>query len=98
MARWVERQYDPEDVSFIPREFSITHVNLTHRNWTGCGLPDVDRIPIVDPRGLVTPFWAGWSLDAWVLAEDDRRLVPSRPRPAGRGDAALSRALSRALS
>lgn len=75
---WVERQYDPNDISFIPRSFSITHVNLTHRNWTAIGLPDVDQLPIVDPRGLVTPFWDGWSLDAWVLADDGRRLVPSR--------------------
>jgi len=81
---WVERQYDPHDVSFIPRAFSITHVNLTHRNWTAFGLPDVDQIPIVDPRGLVTPFWDGWSLDAWVLADDGRRLVPSRLLPADR--------------
>ena len=81
---WVERQYDPDDVSFIPRAFSITHVNLTHRNWTGFGLPDVDQIPIVDPRGLVTPFWDGWSLDAWVLADDGRRLVPSRLLPSER--------------
>ncbi len=89
---WVERQYDPADVSFIPRAFSITHVNLTHRNWTAVGVPDVDQLPIVDPCGLVTPFWDGWSLDAWILpdegvgheADDSRHLYPSRLRP-GRG-------------
>lgn len=75
---WVERQYDPADEAFIPRAFSITHVNLTHRNWTAVGVPDLDALPIVDPRGLLTPFWDGWSLDAWIVARDGRRLVPSK--------------------
>jgi hypothetical protein len=75
---WVERQFDPADEAFIPRAFSITHVNLTHRNWTAVGLPDCARMPIVDPRGLVTPLWDGWSLDAWILSEDGRQLLPSR--------------------
>ena len=75
---WVERQFNPRDVAFVPRAFSITHVNLTHRNWTCVGLPGCDWLPIVDPRGLVTPTYDGWSLDAWVLLEDGRRLLPSR--------------------
>jgi len=75
---WIERQYDPSDVSFIPRAFSLTHINLTHRNWTAIGVPDCETIPIVDPRGLVTPFWDGWSLDAWLVGEEGARLVPSR--------------------
>ncbi len=75
---WVERQYDPRDRSFLPRAFSVTHVNLTHRNWTAIGHPDLDSLPIVDPRGLLTPLLDGWSLDAWVLAEDGRQLFPSR--------------------
>ena len=75
---WVERQYDPRDRSFLPRAFSVTHVNLTHRNWTAIGYPDLNALPIVDPRGLLTPFLDGWSLDAWVLAEDGRCLFPSR--------------------
>jgi len=79
---WVERQYDPGDDAFIPRAFSLTHINLTNRNWTAIGLPDRDAIPIVDPRGLVTPFWDGWSLDAWIVAADGRRLVPSKLRVA----------------
>ena len=64
---WVERQFDPRDEAFIPRAFSITHVNLTHRNWTAVGWPNCDTLPLVDPRGLLTPFWDGWSLDAWVF-------------------------------
>ncbi|MGA7616767.1 MAG: hypothetical protein WBX15_16455 [Thermoanaerobaculia bacterium] len=74
---WVARQYDPHSPSFIPRAFSATHINLTHRNWTAVGRPDCEHLPIVDPRGLVTPHWDGWSIDAWVVAADGRRLVPA---------------------
>jgi hypothetical protein len=77
---WVERQFDPADESFIPRAFSITHVNLTHRNWTALGLPDCDWLPLVDPRGLLTPAWDGWSLDAWVIDDEGHELLPSRVR------------------
>jgi hypothetical protein len=75
---WVERQFDPADDAFIPRAFSLTLINLTHRNWTAVGLPDCDALPLVDPRGLVTPFWDSWSLDAWFLGHDGRRLYPTR--------------------
>ena len=75
---WVERQFDPGDPSFIPRSFSFSHINLTHRNWTAVGVPDCPAMPIVDPRGLVTPAYNGWSCDAWVLAEDGRQLLPCR--------------------
>ncbi|MFP3928067.1 MAG: hypothetical protein ACLFUP_04115, partial [Desulfobacteraceae bacterium] len=75
---WVERQFNPGDPSFIPRAFSITHVNLTHRNWTAVGRPDLPLYPIVDPRGLVTPFFDGWSLDAWIIPEQGAPLLPSK--------------------
>lgn len=75
---WIERQFDPRSVSFIPRAFSVTHVNLSHRNWTAIGYPDSEELPIVDPRGLLTPLYDGWSLDAWLIADDGRRLLPSR--------------------
>ena len=75
---WIERQFDPTDVSFVPRAFSITHINLTHRNWTAIGYPDCQDLPIVDPRGLLTPFLDGWSLDGWLLTDDGRCLLPSR--------------------
>jgi hypothetical protein len=77
---WVERQFDPIDEAFIPRAFSLTHINLTHRNWTAIGVPDCDHIPIVDPAGLVTPRFDGWSIDAWILPEDGRLFAPSRMR------------------
>jgi hypothetical protein len=75
---WVERQFDPEDVSFIPRAFSFSHVNLTHRNWTALGLPELSIYPIVDPRGLITPQQDGWSIDFWLLDGSGNAVIPSR--------------------
>src|SRR5215207_653163 len=66
---WVERQFNPSDSSFIPRAFSFSHINLTHRDWTAVGLPDIPFYSIVDPRGLVTPIYDGWSLDFWLLGK-----------------------------
>ncbi len=75
---WVERQFNPSDDSFIPRAFSFSHINLTHRNWTAVGLPDVGYYPIVDPRGLVTPLYNGWSLDFWFVPAEGAVLLPSK--------------------
>ena len=75
---WIERQFDPEDDAFVPRAFSITHVNLSHRNWTAIGWPDCPELPIVDPRGMLTPWFDGWSLDSWLVTDDGQRLLPSR--------------------
>jgi len=75
---WVERQFDPNDESFIPRAFNLTHLNLTHRNWTAVGVPDFTDLSIVDPRGLVTPFFDGWSIDTWMMNEKGFHLIPSR--------------------
>lgn len=75
---WVERQFDPADDSFIPRAFSFSHINLTHRNWTAVGLPELALLPIVDPRGLVTPLQDGWSLDFWLIDDSGHTLIPSR--------------------
>jgi hypothetical protein len=75
---WVERQFNPADESFIPRAFSFSHINLTHRNWTAVGLPDVPFYPIVDPRGLVTPLFDGWSLDFWIVRENGELLLPAK--------------------
>ena len=75
---WVERQYNPKDKSFIPRAFSVSHINLTHRNWTALGYPDCGEFPLVDPRGLLTPCLDGWSLDGWVCTKEGRNLFPSR--------------------
>lgn len=75
---WVQRQFDPADTAFVPRAFSLTHINLTHRNWTAVGLPGVDWLPIVDPRGLVTPLFDGWSLDGWIIPDAGAPLLPSK--------------------
>ncbi|MBP9865740.1 MAG: hypothetical protein KBC91_04980, partial [Candidatus Omnitrophica bacterium] len=75
---WVERQFDPSDESFIPRAFNLTHLNLTHRNWTAVGVPDFKELPIIDPRGLVTPFYDGWSIDTWLINAEGVRLMPSQ--------------------
>ena len=75
---WVEQQFNPDSQSFVPRAFSFSHINLTHRNWTAVGLPDVPVYPIVDPRGLVTPLHDGWSLDFWIVTESGRCLLPSK--------------------
>jgi hypothetical protein len=77
---WVERQFNPRDASFIPRAFSISHVNLSHRNWTAVGSPDSPYLPIIDPSGLATPFYDGWSLDAWILKADGTALFPSKAK------------------
>ena len=75
---WIECQYDPQNIAFIPRAFSLTQINLTHRNWTAIGIPGCAEYPIVDPRGLVTPCYDGWSLDAWVIPSQGKPLIPSR--------------------
>ncbi len=75
---WINRQFDPDSRSFIPRGFSFSHINLTHRNWTAVGLPELDIYPIVDPRGLVTPLHDGWSLDFWIRDKDGTVLLPGR--------------------
>ncbi|MCA9398362.1 MAG: hypothetical protein KC618_01350 [Candidatus Omnitrophica bacterium] len=76
---WVNRQFDPRDDAFVPRAFSLTHINLTHRTWTALGLPDSPETPLVDPRGLVTPFWDGWSIDGWIMRKSDV-VVPSHKK------------------
>jgi hypothetical protein len=75
---WVEKQFRPRDHSFIPRGFSFSHVNLTHRNWTALGHPEIPHYPIVDPRGLVTPYMDGWSIDFWMLSAGRDLLIPAQ--------------------
>ncbi|MDD5194701.1 MAG: hypothetical protein PHQ96_03370 [Candidatus Omnitrophica bacterium] len=75
---WVECQYNPRNVAFIPRSFSMTQINLTHRNWTALGVPDSTEFPLVDPCGLVTPHYDSWSIDVWIIPEEGKPLIPSR--------------------
>jgi hypothetical protein len=75
---WVEKQFNPSDPSFLPRAYSLTHVNLTQRNWTAVGQPGLPLYPLIDPRGLATPHYDGWSIDCWILTSDERTLLPSK--------------------
>ncbi len=75
---WVECQYNPRNEAFVPRAFSLTQINLTHRNWTAIGIPGSEKFPIVDPRGLLTPHYDGWSIDAWIIPKNGQPLIPSR--------------------
>jgi hypothetical protein len=74
---WLERQLDPASPAFVPRGHLPFLTNVTHRNWTAVGNLDSPWEAIVDPRGLVTPWFDGWSLDWWIGA-DDRWHLPSR--------------------
>lgn len=74
---WAEQQYDPRSPSFVPRAHLGLSMNVTHRNWTAAGNPECSIEPIVDPRGLITPFPDGWSIDLW-LNVGGAKSFPSR--------------------
>ena len=74
---WAERQIDPASPAFVARGPLPTLANVTARNWTVVGNLASPWSAIVDPRGLVTPWRGGWSLDWWIGAED-RWHLPSR--------------------
>ena len=79
---WAEQQYNPQSKSFIPRSHLGLSMNITHRNWTAVGNPDCEIEPIVDPRGLVMPFKNSWSIDVWLMV-DDEIFFPSRSEKCG---------------
>jgi hypothetical protein len=74
---WLERQLDPASPAFVPRGHLPFLTNVTARNWTAIGNLDSPWEAVVDPRGLVTPWFDGWSLDWWV-GSHDRWRFPSR--------------------
>jgi len=74
---WLERQIDPLSPSFVPRGHLPFLTNVTHRNWTMVGNLASPWEAIVDPRGMVTPWFDGPSVDWWIGAED-RWHLPSR--------------------
>jgi hypothetical protein len=74
---WAERQLDPESPAFVPRGDAPLVTNVTQRNWTTVGNLASPFSATVDPRGLVTPWAGGWSLDWWIGA-GDRWHLPSR--------------------
>ncbi len=73
---WLRRQVDPNSPAFVPRGHLPFLTNVTGRNWTSIGNLGSAREAVVDPRGLVCPWFDGWSLDWWVGAED-RWHVPA---------------------
>ncbi|MFA5566219.1 MAG: hypothetical protein WC184_09835 [Acidimicrobiia bacterium] len=74
---WLERQLNPSSPSFVPALGSGAPENITHRNAVPVGTLGSPEHAIVDPRGLVTPWPGGWSLDWWAGA-DDRWRLPAR--------------------
>lgn len=68
---WLNRQSLPSSGSFVPHGHSFLHSNLTHRNWTGVGLSGFPNEGAVDPKGLLTPWPFGPSVDVWVLKDND---------------------------
>jgi hypothetical protein len=74
---WLERQLDPRSPAFVPRGHLPVLTNVTLRNWTAVGTVGSPTKGVVDPRGLLTPWYDGWSLDWWIGAED-RWHFPSR--------------------
>ncbi len=76
---WAHQQYAPDSQSFVPRSHLGLSINITHRNWTAVGNPECAVEPVVDPRGMVTPFTGGWSLDTWLETRDGLRLPSCAP-------------------
>lgn len=74
---WLERQLDPASEAFIPPGELPLASNVTSRNWTGLGNPGAEREAIVDPRGLLTPRYDGWSID-WAVGSADGWRLASR--------------------
>lgn len=77
---WAVHQLDPQDVGYVVRGLQPVVLNSTHRDWTAIGNLESAREAVVDPRGLVTPRFDGWSLDTW-LRVDGILYVPARMEP-----------------
>jgi len=72
---WWQRQVDPASPDVVPGPGSGE--STTHRDWLLLGTVGGAERAVVDPRGLVTPWPEGWSLDWWIGADDTWHL-PSR--------------------
>jgi len=72
---WLERQLDPSGPDVVPGAAATQ--NTTHRNWVQLGTVGAPERGVLDPRGLLTPWPRGWSVDWWAGA-DDRWHLPSR--------------------
>jgi hypothetical protein len=76
---WAERQWDPRDPGFVGDNFQQFALNTHYRDWTMLGNLDSPREALVDPRGMLTPWFDGWSLDVWVEV-DDNFFAPAQTR------------------
>jgi hypothetical protein len=74
---WMERQIDPASPAWMPDDGNGPLRNRAARDVVPVGTIGAPQVATVDPRGLVTPWRGGWSLDWWVGA-DDRWHLPSR--------------------
>ncbi len=74
---WVERQYNPEDPSFIPRAGSMLSLNLTHRNWLGVRGPNTPSFALIDPAGGLSPVIGYYSIEI-ALWKNGRIYLPAR--------------------
>ncbi|MDA1353091.1 MAG: hypothetical protein O3A01_01310 [bacterium] len=70
---WVYRQAQPDSPSFTISAAPPMLMNSTNRNWTGLSSPKITPTPIVDPKGLITPYSNGWSIDLWIA--NSKRIV-----------------------
>ncbi len=68
---WLVKQRTPSSDSFTPHGHFWLECNMTHRNWTGIGLCGFPNEAHVDPRGLITPWPFGPSIDVWVKVGDE---------------------------
>ena len=87
---WVERQYNPEDPSFIPRAGSMLSLNLTHRNWLGVRGPNTPSFALIDPAGGLSPVIGYYSIEI-ALWKNGRIFLPAR------GQVAVSQTLEKDL-
>ncbi|MDH5654951.1 MAG: hypothetical protein OEZ34_03525 [Spirochaetia bacterium] len=72
---WVEKQYNPEDPSFIPRAGSMLSVNLTNRDWMGFRSPAGKHHAMVDPSGALSPVIGYYSIETALKENGMLRLA-----------------------
>ena len=74
---WVERQYNPRDVSFIPRAVSPLSINVTHRTWMGFRGPNSPHFAMMDPAGAVSPVTGYYTLE-FAIREGKELFLSTR--------------------
>lgn len=67
---WIRRQFYADNPDFVARGFQPSSINITYRNWTGIGNLNSKLESVVDPRGLLSPWIEKWSVDVWLIVND----------------------------